>query len=45
MRAAIEAMGRNSDKFDVALYPAGQPFEGPTIQVSMSTRAGTFVTP
>ncbi len=43
-RAAIEAMGRNSDKFDVALIQLVNLLRDNN-QVSMSTRAGTFVTP
>lgn len=43
MRAAIEAMGRNADKFDVALIQLVNLLRDNN-QVSMSTRAGTFVT-
>lgn len=43
MRAAIEAMGRDADKFDVALIQLVNLLRDNN-QVSMSTRAGTFVT-
>lgn len=43
MRAAIQAMGRDADKFDVALIQLVNLFRNGK-PVAMSTRAGTFVT-